>query len=62
MYPVNKYIKEISKNIVTNDTYKQHKKIFIVRNRIYYKIRYNIDSNKTFTPSLGCKYIYIKNN
>jgi hypothetical protein len=61
MYPVNKYIKEISKNIVTKDTYKQHKTIFIVRNRIYYKIRYNIDSNKTFTP-LGCKYIYIKNN
>ena len=42
MYPVNKYLK------VSNDTSRDiflHKKIYIVRNRIYYKIRYNIHTN-----------------
>lgn len=40
MYPANKYIKVLRD--IQNDTYK-HKTIFIVRNRIYYKIRYNIN-------------------
>ena len=40
MYPANKYIKVLH-DITKKDTY-THKKIFIVRNRIYYKIRYNI--------------------
>jgi len=40
MYPFNKYIK-VEKDIPKKDTY-IHKKIYIIRNRIYYKIRYNI--------------------
>ena len=37
MYPFNKYIK-VEKDIPKKD----YKKIYIVRKRIYYKIRYNI--------------------
>ena len=42
MYPVNKCIK-IIKDIQEQNKY-TYKKILIVRNRIYYKIRYNLNT------------------